>query len=470
VKLFGTDGVRGVANEGLDAGLAMLLGRVGGYVIEKNGFRMNGQANRSTLFYQGQRRKPAVLVGKDTRSSGDLLEAALTAGLCSVGIDVWHAGVITSPGVAYLAKELGAAAGIVISASHNPAEYNGIKFFSASGEKISSELEEKIENEILAIMDGKPDGCPRPKGMDLGKSVNVEDRLDDYVSFLVSSTPSSLRGLKLVVDCANGATSDIAPRVLRRLGAEVTAINNAPDGCNVNLNCGSTEPGMLVDAVLKMGADAGIAHDGDGDRVIMVDETGHVLDGDYILTIVGQHMIRQGRLPGSHVVATVMSNLGLDIAFRKLGGKVIRTHVGDRCVLEEMQSRRAALGGEQSGHVILLDHLPTGDGILTALQVLGIIKETGKPLSVLASQMEKLPQIMENVKVSNKGALSANSRITRELARAEEQLGDYGRVLVRPSGTEPVIRIMVEGENEELVRSISETLKKVITEELGSEA
>lgn len=413
-------------------------------------------------------RKPAIVVGKDTRSSGDLLESALAAGLCSVGIDVWRVGVITSPGVAYLTRELGAVAGVVISASHNPAEYNGIKFFGPSGAKIRAEVEERIEEEVTTILKGRSDGLPKPKGADLGKVVSVEDRLDDYVSFLAMSAETSLRGLKVVVDCANGATSHIAPRVLRRLGAEVIAINDAPDGCNINSNCGSTEPSGLVKAVLAAGAAAGVAHDGDGDRAILVDETGRVLDGDHVMTVIGQHMLRQGRLPGGCVVATVMSNLGLDIAFRKLGGRVIRTRVGDRYVLEEMQQRGVSLGGEQSGHVILLDFLPTGDGILTAVQVLGIMKETGKALSTLASQMEKLPQIMRNVRVFNKDELSANPRITRELARSEEELGECGRVLVRPSGTEPVVRIMVEGEDEDVVEEIAGRLEKVVMEELGT--
>ena len=467
MKLFGTDGVRGIANEDLDARLALLLGRIGGYIVARNGSRMNGSGSDGSRFYKALNRKPAIVVGKDTRSSGDLLESALVAGLCSVGIDVWRAGVITSPGVAYLTRELGAVAGAVISASHNPAEYNGIKFFGPSGAKVPSDVEEKIEEEIEAVLEGRPDGFPRPKGADLGKVIGVEDRLDDYVSFLVMSAETSLRGLKVVVDCANGATSHIAPRVLRRLGAEVIAINDAPDGCNINSDCGSTEPSGLVKAVLAAGAAVGIAHDGDGDRTILVDETGRVLDGDHIMTVIGQHMLRHGRLPGGCVVATVMSNLGLDIAFRKLGGRVIRTRVGDRCVLQEMQQRGVTLGGEQSGHIILLDFLPTGDGILTAIHVLGIMKETGKPLSTLASQMKKLPQISRNVKVFNKNELNSSPRITRELARAEEELGECGRVLIRPSGTEPVVRIMVEGEDEDVVREIADRLEMVVMEELG---
>ncbi len=444
-RLFGTDGVRGVANVELTPEMAFLLGRTG-----------------CGLMGRGKKR-PVFVVGRDPRVSGPLLETALTSGILSTGADVLRVGVMTTPGVAHLARRFGAQGGVVVSASHNPYEYNGIKFFNEVGEKIPEGLEDKVEEMMLL----KRDDHPRPGGTSVGRVFEVEDAIDRYVDFLKGTTGVSLEGLRVVVDCANGSASAISPRVFRRLGAEVVAINADPTGENINVDCGSLHPGALSEVVTSQAADAGFAHDGDADRTIAVDERGRVLDGDHIMAVVGLDLLRRDMLPSGTVVATVMSNVGLDVAFRRAGGNVVRARVGDRCVLEEMRKRRAVLGGEQSGHIIFLNHLPTGDGILTAVHVAQVMKSTKRPLSELAEEMVRVPQVVRSVPVYDKGGFSSNSRITLAVAEAEDTLGDSGRVLVRASGTEPVVRIMVEGEDEARVDQLVTMLEEVIREEIG---
>jgi len=441
-RLFGTDGVRGIANTELSPEDALLIGR------------------SAVEFFRARTRRPKILIGVDTRISSDTLEAALCAGLCSGGADVLRLGVITTPAVACLIRVNGADGGAVISASHNPFEYNGIKFFGHDGYKLGDEVEDRIEAVFRAR---------RPatiEGSGLGRSETDTELVDQYIDYLVGTATRNLRGLKVVIDCANGAATAVSPRTFRRLGAEAYVIHNRPDGTNINVDCGSTSPESLQKAVLDHGADAGLAHDGDADRVIGVDENGQIVDGDQIMTICGLHMIRKGTLKECTVVATIMSNMGLDIAFRKAGGRVVKTRVGDRYVLEEMRREGYNLGGEQSGHIVFNDLSTTGDGILTGIQLLSIMKETGQPLSRLAKQMERLPQVLVNTRVSKLEKFEANAGIAIAIEDAEDELGDRGRVLVRPSGTEPLIRIMVECEDEGKAERIAQSLVEVVKREL----
>ncbi|MEW6243630.1 MAG: phosphoglucosamine mutase [Bacillota bacterium] len=443
-RLFGTDGVRGIANEELTPELAFKIGRATAQVLRN-------------------KEKQKVLIGRDTRASSSMLEAAVAAGLCSAGVDVVCAGTITTPGVAYLVRNMGFDGGVVISASHNPAKYNGIKIFGSDGFKIPDETEDRIES----LVGQEQDRLPRPSAEGIGVIEHERELVDEYVSFLIGSAGTALRGLKIVLDCANGATTDIAPRVFRRLGAEVLAMNTEPDGLNINKGCGSTQMEPICRMVKQKGADLGLAFDGDGDRVLGVSEKGEVVDGDQILAICAMDMIDKGELPEKTVVGTVMSNLGLDIALRRVGGRVIRTRVGDRNVLEEMRRRELVLGGEQSGHIIFLSRTTTGDGILTGLLLSAICKNTGRPLSDLASVMEKLPQVLVNVRSTKSVELSRCPATTRAIADAEAELGTRGRVLVRASGTEPLIRIMVEGDDEAVVKRLATHIKEVVEEELG---
>ncbi len=443
-RLFGTDGIRGIANEELTPELAFKIGRATSQVLRN-------------------KEKQKVLIGRDTRASSSMLEAAMAAGLCSSGVDVVCAGTITTPGVAYLVRNMGFDGGVVISASHNPAKYNGIKIFGPDGFKIPDEAEDRIESLVLQ----EQDRLPRPSAEGVGAIEHERELVDEYVSFLIGSAGTALRGLKIVLDCANGAASHIAPRVFRRLGAEVLAMNTEPDGLNINKGCGSTQMEPICSMVRQQGADLGLAFDGDGDRVLGVSEKGEIVDGDQILAICAMDMIDKGELPEKTVVGTVMSNLGLDIALRRVGGRVIRTRVGDRNVLEEMRRRELVLGGEQSGHIIFLSRSTTGDGILTGLLLSAICKYTGRPLSDLASVMEKLPQVLVNVRCAKSVELSRCPATTRAIADAEAALGTRGRVLVRPSGTEPLIRIMVEGEDEALVKRLAIHIKEVVEQELG---
>ncbi|KJS17900.1 MAG: phosphoglucosamine mutase [Peptococcaceae bacterium BRH_c4b] len=439
--LFGTDGVRGVANRELTPELALSIGRAGAYVLSR-------ETGNTTL-----------LIGRDTRISGDMLEAALTAGICSAGVNVLKAGILPTPAIAYLTSALGTSGGVVISASHNPVADNGIKFFGPSGYKLSDLMEEEIERLI-----DNPDKIPLPVGGGVGRSYQVEDALDRYVNFLVDAVPVDLSGLKVVVDCANGAAFAVAPRVLTKLGAEVIAINNTPDGVNINDNCGSTHPGELMKKVVEYGADLGLAHDGDADRVLAVDECGNLVDGDRIMVICARHLKEKGELARNTVVVTVMSNLGLHLALRESGINVLETSVGDRYVLEECLRCGSVFGGEQSGHILFLDHTPTGDGLLTALKLLAVVKESGKSLTELAAQMERLPQILKNVKVEDKQAVMSSPVLSEAIRQQERLLAGQGRILVRPSGTEPLVRVMVEGRNMDELEKIVDELTSLVKE------
>jgi phosphoglucosamine mutase len=439
--LFGTDGVRGLANRELTPELAFKLGRAGAHVLlEETGI-------------------PALVIGRDTRLSGDMLEGALIAGICSAGVDVLRVGVLPTPAVAYLSRKLEAAGGVVISASHNSYEDNGIKFFGANGYKLPDALEERVERLVL----DPAAALLAPVGAGLGRVREVSDAPERYVRFACSTGPSDLEGLKIVVDCAHGAAFEVAPQVLGRLGATVIPIFNAPDGTNINAGCGSTQPAALQQAVKAEGADLGLAFDGDADRLIAVDERGQLVDGDHLMVICARHMQQSGCLAGNTVVVTVMSNLGLHLALRKAGIRVLQTKVGDRYVLEEMVRSRCSLGGEQSGHIIFLDYNTTGDGIVTALQLLKVMRETGQPLSRLAAQMERLPQLLRSVRVQDRAAVMASPLLAEVIAKYERGLNGEGRILVRPSGTEPVVRVMAEARNETILEEVVEELVRVVT-------
>ncbi|MDD2432965.1 MAG: phosphoglucosamine mutase [Clostridia bacterium] len=443
-KLFGTDGVRGVANSELTPELAFRLGQAAGALLKNT------------------QKRTAMLLGTDTRISSSLLEGALAAGVCSAGVDIYAAGVIPTPAVAYLTREMKTCAGVVISASHNSFEDNGIKFFNADGYKLPDEIEEKIET----LVSRGTDKLPRPTGSAVGRIIPFPNALNRYVQFLKEKVDTSFTGLRVVVDCAHGAVCEVAPRVYRELGAQVISINDLPTGVNINKNCGSTHLESLQEAVLKYNANLGIAHDGDGDRVIAVDEKGQEVNGDQILVVCGLALQAKGQLR-EKVVVTVMSNLGLKKAFKQAGIQVYETKVGDRYVLEKMLETGAVLGGEQSGHIIFLEQNTTGDGILTALHLLSILKETKQPLSELVKQMTVYPQVLLNVKVKNKKDWTENKAIKQAILEAEKALGQKGRILVRPSGTEPLLRVMAEGEDKAQLEEITEQIGKVIAQELG---
>lgn len=452
-RLFGTDGVRGIANSReLSPELAYRLGLAAARVLIRHESHGHDKGSR-----------PALVVGRDPRVSGHLLEAALTAGAMAAGVDVFRLGVVTTPAVAFLVKQLGAQAGAMISASHNPAEYNGIKFFSVDGYK----LPDAVEDEIEALVKSRPETLPHPTGAGVGRTFDRPEVIELYIQHLIRTVRVNFNGLRLVVDCANGSAAAIAPEVYRRLGAEVISIFDQPDGININDGCGSTHPERLLRETAGRGAQAGLAHDGDADRVLLASEKGELVDGDQILAICGRHRLRQGTLRGQTVAATVLSNLGLEQCLKGCGGRVVKTAVGDRYVLEEMLKRGLTLGGEQSGHVIFLEHSTTGDGILTALQVLAVMVETGQTLSELAGQMPRFPQVMVNVQVSDKTGLLTNPAIIGAVRKAEGVLGDLGRILVRPSGTEPLVRVMVEGPERETLTSLADEVAGVIRAELG---
>lgn len=437
-ELFGTDGVRGVANKELTPELAFRLGRAGAYVL------CEGQGT--------------IYIGRDTRVSGDMLEAALIAGICSTGADAVRLGVIPTPGVAFLTKSMGAAGGVVISASHNPVEDNGIKFFDSRGFKLDDAEESRIE---AAVKDDLL--IPRPTGLLVGRAYTELQGLEKYSRHAIDTVDCDFSNLRIVVDCGYGAAWEAAPRILRALGAEVIAMNAEPDGSKINVNCGSTNVDALSKAVLENKAQVGIAHDGDADRVIAVDEKGNPVDGDAIMLICGLHLAEKGLLRNNTVVVTVMSNLGLELAFNEAGIKIHRTPVGDKYVLQKMLEENASLGGEQSGHIIFSDYCTTGDGIVTAVQLISVMKEKGEPLSVLARQMKKLPQTMVNVRVKDKGAAQSSDALAEAVKAAEAELGSTGRILVRPSGTEPVIRIMVESPTDEQCVEMADRLAAVIS-------
>jgi phosphoglucosamine mutase len=412
--------------------------------------------------FRDSSRRHRIVIGKDTRLSGYMIESALTSGICSMGVDVLLVGPVPTPGIAFLTRSLRADAGVVISASHNPYEDNGIKFFGRDGFKLPDETELRIEELIYS---GAVDTI-RPTAAEIGKAFRIDDALGRYNEFVKSSIPKGmdLSSLRVVVDSANGAAYKLGPRTLMELGADVISLYDKPDGMNINLGCGSLHPEVISRAVTANKAHAGIAYDGDADRVIFCDEKGTVQDGDVIMAICALAMLKEGALRHSTLVTTVMSNLGLERAIRDAGGKLVRTAVGDRYVTEKMVEGGYNLGGEQSGHVIFLDHNTTGDGIITALQVLRIMHQTGRPLSELATCMKTYPQTRVNVKVRERRDLP---EITKRITEIERELHGTGRILVRYSGTEPKIRVMIEGENEEIIRRRAEDLAGLIREKLG---
>jgi phosphoglucosamine mutase len=446
-ELFGTDGVRGVANEGLTGELAYKLGRAGGFYLT-SGVKKD--------------RKPVMLIGKDTRVSGDMLESALVAGMTSVGIDVVKLGIIPTPGVSYLSSLLDVDGAVMISASHNPIADNGIKFFDGQGFKLTDQMEDDIERLILDNFAS----IPYPTGTDIGNLDRGEGLVEKYIDYLVSTIDVDFSGLRVGLDCANGAAYHVAPEVLKRLGAEVVEINNHPAGHKINLNCGSTHPEVIRDLVLREKTDLGIAHDGDADRVIMVDELGNIIDGDRIMAICALELLKNKKLRGETLVTTAYSNLGLKEVVEKNGGRIAITDNGDRYVLREMLDKGYNLGGEQSGHIIFLDFNRTGDGVLTAIQTIAIIRRSGKKISELAGEMEPWPQRLVNVFANNKD-WESSEKIQEVIGYADERLGDEGRIFVRASGTEPVLRVMLEGRDEKLLKELEETIVTTIEEELN---
>lgn len=447
-KLFGTDGVRGVANlDPMTSEMAMQLGRAAAHLF----MRRSGRHQ--------------IVIGKDTRISGYMLESALTSGVCSMGVDVLLVGPMPTPAIAFLTRSLRADAGVMISASHNPYQDNGIKFFSNDGFKLPDEMELRIEglivsNEIAHL---------RPTADAIGKAYRIDDAEGRYIEFVKRSLPRELdfQGIKVVVDCANGAAYKVAPTVLRELGAKVEVIGNMPDGMNINAGCGAVHPELLQKAVREQGAHLGVALDGDADRAIFVCEQGRIIDGDHIMAMLALDLHRQGKLSKQTVVGTVMSNFGLELAMTKAGIVLVRTAVGDRYVLERMSAEGYNFGGEQSGHFIFLNHNTTGDGLISALQVLSLMKRTEQPMSELAKSMTAVPQVLLNVKVTQKPTLDTIPELQRAIDESEQRLNGSGRVLVRYSGTEPLLRVMVEGEHDDQIREVANHLVDVIKVHLG---
>ncbi|MTT31490.1 phosphoglucosamine mutase [Terrilactibacillus sp. BCM23-1] len=445
VKYFGTDGVRGIANSELTPELAFKLGRYGGYILTK------------------ETEHPKVLVGRDTRISGYMLEGALVSGLLSIGVEVMRLGVISTPGVAYLTKAMDADAGVMISASHNPVADNGIKFFGSDGFKLTDEEEHEIET----LVDKEVDDLPRPTGADLGTVTDYFEGGQKYLQFLKQTIQEDdFEGLTIALDCANGSTSSLAPHLFADLNADIVTIGAAPNGTNINDGVGSTHPEGLSDFVKEKDADIGLAFDGDGDRLIAVDEAGNIIDGDQIMFICAKYLKSQGQLNKNTLVTTVMSNIGLYKALEAENIESKQTAVGDRYVMEEMRAGDYSLGGEQSGHIIFLDHITTGDGMLTALQIVSIMKATGKKLSELAS-MKTYPQKLVNVQVKDKYHVTENDKVAHVIKDVEEEMSGQGRILVRPSGTEPLVRIMAEAPNEEDCARYVDKIVAVVEEELG---
>ena len=445
MALFGTDGVRGIANVDLTAELAVDLAIAAAHVLGEIGA------------FTGHR--PKAIVGQDSRASGDFLEAAVVAGLTSAGVDVYRVGVLPTPAVAFLVKESGADLGVMISASHNPMPDNGIKFFAKGGDKLADQVEAQIEARL-----GEP--WDRPTGLNVGRIIFDEAAKERYTNHLLSTIDTKLTGLKVIVDCANGAASTVAPTVYERAGATVTAISATPTGWNINENCGSTHLDNLINEVKKAGADIGIAHDGDADRCLLVAKNGEVIDGDYILNILANAYLADGKLNKKAVVGTVMSNLGFIKSMESLGIKFEKTAVGDRYVLEKMLENDYTLGGEQSGHVIMRQFSNTGDGLLTALQVMQVVAKSKKSLFELASTMKKYPQILINVKDVAKEKLESSVKIKDAIVESEKQLAGVGRVLLRASGTESLVRVMVEANDLELAQKIADSLVQLVRLEL----
>ncbi len=442
-KLFGTDGIRGVANiYPMTTEIAMQVGRSIAFIVKDK--------------VKGHR----IVIGKDTRQSCYMLENALSAGICSMGVDVLLVGPMPTPGIAFITTSMRADAGVVISASHNPFQDNGIKIFSSDGFKLPDEAEVDIEDLIFS----QKMAALRPVADEVGKAARIDDARGRYIVFLKNTFPKkyTLDDFHIVLDCAHGATYGVAPHVFAELGAKVTTIGVNPDGKNINRDCGALHPEKMAQAVKDQGADIGLALDGDGDRLIVCDEKGEVVDGDHIMAICARELIKARKLKKKTLTATVMSNMGLEVAMEQMGGRLVRTAVGDRYVVEEMRKKGYSFGGEQSGHLVFLDHITTGDGILAGLQLLAIMQKKKKPLSELATIMQSFPQTLKNVRTSKKIDVKTIPGFTDTVAKLEKKLGKTGRILVRPSGTEPVIRVMVEGQDEKLIDSMADELCEMV--------
>ncbi|MGC7928992.1 phosphoglucosamine mutase [Lysinibacillus sp. VIII_CA] len=445
-KYFGTDGVRGVANSELTPEFAFKLGRIGGYVLTKDATD-----------------RPKVLIGRDTRISGEMLEGALVAGLLSIGVEVMRLGIISTPGVAYLTRIMSADAGVMISASHNPVADNGIKFFGPDGFKLTDAQEEEIE----ILLDAQEDTLPRPIGADLGSVSDYFEGGQKYIQYLKQTVDEEFDGIHVALDCAHGATSSLATHLFADLEADISTMGSSPNGLNINDGVGSTHPEGLAKFVLEKDADVGLAFDGDGDRLIAVDENGKIVDGDQIMFIIGKYLNAVGRLKKQTIVSTVMSNMGFYKAVEDNGMQSIQTAVGDRYVVEEMRANDYNLGGEQSGHIVFLDFNTTGDGLLTGIQLVNIMKATGKKLSELAAEMKIYPQRLVNVRVTDKHAVTENTKVAAVIAEVEAEMAGNGRVLVRPSGTEPLVRVMVEAATETACERFVERIADVVRAEMG---
>ena len=445
-RLFGTDGIRGVANQELRPELAFKVGRAVAHILCNH-------------------KEGSILVGKDTRISGDMLESALVAGITSMGIDVILLGVIPTPAVAYLTRKYKALAGVVISASHNPGEYNGIKFFNSDGLKLPDEVEDKIEE----IMDSEEVDNIRPIAAEVGRVIIEKNSAKEYKEYLKSTINIDLTGMKIAMDCGHGALYKIGPETIRELNGQVLVVNDSPDGMNINKDCGSTNPDIVRNLVLEEKADIGISFDGDGDRIIAVDNEGNLIDGDHILAICATNLKEKGKLTNNTVVGTVMTNMGLDLYLKENGMDIIKTAVGDRYVLEEMLQSDYVIGGEQSGHIIFLEYNTTGDGLATGLHLLEVVKETGKSLAELNKLMTNYPQVLVNAKVDNskKYKYLEDEVIKNEIDKIEKLFHGQGRVVIRPSGTEPLVRVMIEGKNQEEISNIAENLAEIIEKRIG---
>lgn len=450
-RLFGTDGVRGLANRELTADIVVRLSQSAALVLTKGRYAEEAKA---------EGRRPRAVIARDPRVSGEFLSSAVSAGLAGSGIDVWDAGVVPTPAAAFLVRDGHFDFGVMVSASHNPAPDNGIKFFSYGGTKLPDDVEDRIE----AAMEEPP---LAPTGAGVGRIVRFADAEDRYVMHLLASLDRDLTGLHVVLDCAHGAASGISPRVFKDAGATVTVIGNDPDGININHGCGSTHLGALQETVVALGADFGVAHDGDADRALCVDQGGRIIDGDHIMAILALSLKESGRLAHDTLVTTVMSNLGLLKAMEANGIRVTQTAVGDRYVLEELASSGASLGGEQSGHIIMTDYSTTGDGILTGLQLAREVVRTQKSLAELADVMDVFPQVLKNVSGVDRHALATNTAVAEAVAHAETELASSGRVLLRPSGTEALIRVMVEAADEETAHRLADRLVAVVSAELA---
>ncbi|MDY6908870.1 MAG: phosphoglucosamine mutase [Thermodesulfobacteriota bacterium] len=449
-KLFGTDGIRGIANEfPMTTDLAMKVG-VGTAHLFKN-----------------HHRRPKIVIGKDTRLSGYMIETAITAGICAMGVDVLLVGPLPTPGIAFITSSMRADAGIVISASHNPYEYNGIKIFAATGYKLPDDIESQIERLVAS---GDVERLPRPPVSEIGRAKRIDDAQGRYIVYLKNTFPRELTldGLKLVVDCAHGAAYRVAPAVFEELGAQVVLVGDRPNGKNINDHCGALYPEQMARLVREHHAHAGIAFDGDADRVIFADETGEILDGDHLMAICGIHLMKANRLNHRTVVATVMSNMGLEAALKRHGAQLLRTAVGDRYVVEKMNEGRYNLGGEQSGHIVFMDHATTGDGILSALQLLAVMLKEDKPLSELKTIMERFPQTLVNVRVKRRRPIEDIEELVRLKDRIASALGENGRLLIRPSGTEPVIRVMIEGRDRSRIQSLAGEMAEAISRHMNA--